>query len=99
MLRLRATLVAMAATRPGAGGWSEEGGVELGLPPAPPDPASIEPEPARAAEPASFLEPGETAAPRETGTRRLARGGEAGPGPGGGALRAWSRLSASSPRS
>jgi hypothetical protein len=87
----------MAATRPGAGGWSEKGGVELGLPPAPPDPASIEPEPARAAEPASFLEPGETAALEGTGLRpvagRIARRTEAGPEPAGGALQAWSRLS------
>jgi|GEM_PF-6643585 len=97
MLRLRATLVAMAATRPGDGGWSEQGGVELGLPPALPGPALIEPEPMRAAEPASFLEPGEAAAREETGLRpvagRIVRRTETGPGPAGGGLQAWSRLS------
>lgn len=99
MLRLRATLVAMAALRPVCAGWSEEGGVELAVPPAPtrPCPPAIAPEPARAAEAASFLEPGEAAAAEWAGLRPLAGPigprAEAVPEPAVGALQAWSRLS------
>lgn len=105
MLRLRATLVTVTALRRGCGGWSEQGGVDLALPPAPTRscPSSAKPEPARAAEPASFLEPCEMVEPEAAGLRPVVPGTaertEAGPEPAGGALQAWSQLRGRSQRS